>query len=409
MEYVKFGRSGLKVSRLAYGLGLRGQEDADEAERAIERAVELGINFIDCANIYGFGDVYETRGTSEQVLARVLRRHRDDLVVTSKVASRVGDGPNDAGLSRYHIMREIDRTLARLETDHIDVYILHMYDDETPLEETLRALDDVVCAGKTRYVGVSNFQAWQVLKALWTQDRLGLDPLLCIQNPYNLLNRELEREMWPAQRAQGFGVMTYSPLGVGLLSGVYTPGEPPPDGTLVRHRARRRLGAGPQRGGTPDFGDPAAGRRRPWPHRGADSDQLGALSPRGDGGHYRRRYGGSHGGERRRGGLVDHAGGPGSSRRGFDRPGSRLGRLIAAFNRDINSQRLSENSEYRSLYAGPAHWIPAFAGMTYRGSTRPKAGFQTASQARTPQPLRGGYTARFYFFDTFQKTQGRLA
>ena len=103
--------------------------------------------------------MYETRGTSEQVLARVLRRHRDDLVVTSKVASRVGSGPNDAGLSRYHILREIDRTLARLETDHIDVYILHMYDDETPLEETLRALDDVVCAGKTRYVGVSNFQA----------------------------------------------------------------------------------------------------------------------------------------------------------------------------------------------------------------------------------------------------------
>ena len=160
-------------------------------------------------------------------------------MVTSKVASRIGEGPNDAGLSRYHIMREIDRTLARLETDHIDVYILHVYDEETPLEETLRALDDVVRAGKTRYVGVSNFQAWQVLKALWTQDRLGLDPLICIQNPYNLLNRELEGEMWPAQRAQGFGVMTYSPLGVGLLSGVYTPGQPPPEGTLY---ARGRAG-----------------------------------------------------------------------------------------------------------------------------------------------------------------------
>ena len=232
MEYVNFGRSGLKVSRLAYGLGLRGQTDPGEAERAIERAVELGINFIDCANAYGFGDVYETRGTSEQVLARVLKRHRDDLVVTSKVASRIDDGPNDAGLSRYHILREIDRTLARLETDHIDIYILHVYDDDTPLEETLRAIDDVVRAGKTRYMGVSNFQTWQVLKALWTQDRLGLDPLLCIQNPYNLLNRDLEREMWPAQRDQGFGVMTYSPLGVGLLSGVYTPGQPPPEGTL---------------------------------------------------------------------------------------------------------------------------------------------------------------------------------
>ncbi len=232
MEYVNFGRSGLKVSRLAYGLGLRGQEDVGEAERSIERAVELGINFIDCANIYGIGDVYESRGTSEQLLARVLKRHRDDLVVTSKVAARIGGGPNDAGLSRYHILREIDRTLARLGTDHIDIYILHEYDDGTPLEETLRALDDVVRAGKTRYVGVSNFQAWQVLKALWTQDRLGLDPLICIQNPYNLLNRELESEMWPAQRDQGFGVMTYSPLGVGLLSGVYTPGQPPPDGTL---------------------------------------------------------------------------------------------------------------------------------------------------------------------------------
>ncbi len=232
MEYVNFGRSGLKVSRLAYGLGLRGQDDADEAERTIERGIELGINFIDCANIYGLGDGYETRGTSEQLLARVLKRHRGDLVVTSKVAARIGGGPNDAGLSRYHILREIDRTLARLGTDHIDIYILHEYDDGTPLEETLRALDEVVRAGKTRYVGVSNFQAWQVLKALWTQDRLGLDPLICIQNPYNLLNRELENEMWPAQRDQGFGVMTYSPLGVGLLSGVYTPGQPPPDGTL---------------------------------------------------------------------------------------------------------------------------------------------------------------------------------
>ena len=255
MEYVKFGRSGLKVSRLAYGLGLRGQEDADEAERAIERAIELGINFIDCANIYGFGDVYETRGTSEQVLARVLRRHRDDLVVTSKVASRVGDGPNDAGLSRYHIMREIDRTLSRLETDHIDVYILHMYDDETPLEETLRAIDDVVCAGKTRYVGVSNFQAWQVIKALWTQDRLGLDPLLCIQNPLQPPQpgtgaRDVASATRP--RLRGYDLQ---PSGRGpTLRCVYlrraAAGRHP-----VRHRARRRLGAGPQRGGASDLGD----------------------------------------------------------------------------------------------------------------------------------------------------------
>jgi aryl-alcohol dehydrogenase-like predicted oxidoreductase len=233
MEYVNFGQAGVKVSRLAFGLGLRGVGDPDAAERLIEHAIECGINFIDCANVYGLNDDASLHaGTAEQILARVLKRHRDDLFISSKVFSRIGPGPNDAGSSRYHIMREIDRTLARLGTDHIDVYILHGYDQTTPLEETLRALDDLVRAGKTRYVGVSNFQAWQVVKALWTQASADLDALVCIQNPYNLLNRDLEREMWPAQRDQGFGVMTYSPLGVGLLSGVYVPGQAAPPGTL---------------------------------------------------------------------------------------------------------------------------------------------------------------------------------
>ncbi|MGY8823800.1 MAG: aldo/keto reductase [Candidatus Latescibacterota bacterium] len=243
MEYVSFGRSGLKVSRLAFGLGFRGQSDATIAERTIERAVELGINFIDCANVYGLEDDRAHIGTSEQILARVLKRHRDDLVISSKVCSRIGPGPNDAGLSRYHIMREIDRTLARLDTDHVDVYILHSWDATTPLDETLRAMDDVVRAGKTRYVGVSNFQAWQVLKAQWIQDQLGLAPLICIQNPYNLLNRELEQEMWPAQRDQHFGVMTYSPLGVGLLSGAYTPGSQAPAGSLYATVRAERFAA----------------------------------------------------------------------------------------------------------------------------------------------------------------------
>ncbi len=232
MEYVNFGKAGVKVSRLAYGLGFRGQSDADEAERVLEKGVELGLTFFDCANVYGFNDDGTQRGSSEQVLARVLKRHRDDLFISSKVFSPIGDGPNDRGSSRYHIMREIDRSLSRLETDHLDVYILHGWDESTPLEETMRALDDLVTAGKTRYVGVSNFQAWQVMKALWTQDQLTVDPLICIQNPYNLLNRALEQEMWPAQRDQGFGVMTYSPLGVGLLSGIYEQGKPPPAGTL---------------------------------------------------------------------------------------------------------------------------------------------------------------------------------
>jgi len=232
MDYINFGHSGLKVSRLAYGLGFRGQSDATEAERTIERAIELGINFIDCANIYGLEDDRSNAGSSEQILAKVLKRHRDDLVISSKVCGSVGDGPNDSGLSRYHIMREIDRTLTRLDTDHVDVYLLHSYDGDTPLDETLRAMDDVIRAGKTRYMGVSNFQAWQVLKARWLQESLDLDPLICIQNPYNLLNRDLEREMWPAQRDQKFGVMAYSPLGVGLLSGAYSAGQVAPPGTL---------------------------------------------------------------------------------------------------------------------------------------------------------------------------------
>ena len=232
MDYTNFGTAGLKVSRLAFGLGFRGQSDPKEAERVVERAIELGINFLDCANVYGLNDDRANAGTSEQILGRVLKRHRDDLVISSKVSGRIGTGPNDSGLSRYHIMREIDRTLSRLDTDHVDVYILHTYDENTPLDETLRAMDDLIKAGKTRYMGVSNFQAWQVLKARWIQDQLGLEPLICIQNPYNLLNRELEREMWPAQRDQGFGVMTYSPLGVGLLSGNYTAGQAPPAGSL---------------------------------------------------------------------------------------------------------------------------------------------------------------------------------
>ncbi|MEE8362945.1 MAG: aldo/keto reductase [Dehalococcoidia bacterium] len=232
MEYVNFGKAGVKVSRLAFGLGFRGQADADEAERVIERAIELGINFIDCANVYGLGDDRVSAGTSEEILGRVLKRRRDDLFISSKVFSPIGEGPNDRGASRYHILREIERSLRRLDTDHVDVYILHGYDDATPLDETLRAMDDLVTQGKTRYIGVSNYRAWQVIKALWTADRNGLDALICVQNPYSLLNRELEQEMFPAVGAHGFGVMCYSPLAVGLLSGAYVPGEAAPAGSL---------------------------------------------------------------------------------------------------------------------------------------------------------------------------------
>ena len=232
MEYVNFGKAGVKVSPLALGLGLRGQDDANDAQRLIEHAIDAGINLIDCANIYGLMDDRANIGRSEEILGKAIQGKRDDVVITSKVFSQIGPGPNDAGLSRYHIMREIERSLRRLNTDHIDVYLIHAYDEGTPQEETVRSMDDLVRSGKVRYIGCCNHQAWQACKALWIADRINATPYMCIQNMYNLLNRDMETELFGLAREEGLGVMCYSPLAVGLLSGVYSPDEPPPAGTL---------------------------------------------------------------------------------------------------------------------------------------------------------------------------------
>ena len=238
MDYINFGKSGLKVSPLALGLGLRGQGDEREAQRVIEHAIDAGINLIDCANIYGPMDDRANIGRSEVILGKAIRGKRDDVVITSKVFSNIGPGPNDAGLSRYHIMREVERSLSRLRTEHIDVYLIHAFDVETPQEETVRALDALVRSGKVRYIGCCNHQAWQVCKALWIADSLNATPYMCVQNMYNLLNRDLESNMFGLVQEEGLGVMAYSPLAVGLLSGVYSPGEPPPEGTLWATRYR---------------------------------------------------------------------------------------------------------------------------------------------------------------------------
>ena len=238
MDYINFGKSGLKVSPLALGLGLRGQGDEREAQRVIEHAIDAGINLIDCANIYGPMDDRANIGRSEVILGKAIRGKRDDVVITSKVFSNIGPGPNDAGLSRYHIMREVERSLLRLRTEHIDVYLIHAFDVGTPQEETIRALDDLVRSGKVRYIGCCNHQAWQVCKALWIADSLNATPYMCVQNMYNLLNRDLESNMFGLVQEEGLGVMAYSPLAVGLLSGVYSPGEPPPEGTLWATRYR---------------------------------------------------------------------------------------------------------------------------------------------------------------------------
>ena len=238
MQYVNFGSAGVKVSRVALGLGLRGQGDEKEARNLIAAALDLGVNLFDCANIYGLKDDRANSGTSEKLLGKALQGRRDEVVITSKVRGAIGDGPNDIGLSRYHILREAERSLWRLNTDRIDVYLIHGLDETTPWEETLRALDSLVQQGKVRYVGICNHQAWQVVQALRVQERLNAAPLITVQNPYNLLNRELEREMFPMVAEIGVGVMVYSPLAVGLLSGDYRRDTMPEENSLWGGRRR---------------------------------------------------------------------------------------------------------------------------------------------------------------------------
>ncbi len=238
MQYINFGSAGVKVSRLALGLGLRGQADETAAQRLVEHAIDQGINLIDCANIYGPLDDRAHVGRSEMVLGKAIKGKRDQVVITSKVASAMGSGPNDRGLSRYHILREIEGTLRRLATDHVDVYLAHSYDSTTPLEETVRALDEVVRSGKARYVGCCNYAAWQVCRALWVADTCNAAPYMCVQNRYHLLDRRLEGEMFGLVRDRGLGLMAYSPLAVGLLSGRYQLGQPPPAGSLWATRLR---------------------------------------------------------------------------------------------------------------------------------------------------------------------------
>jgi aryl-alcohol dehydrogenase-like predicted oxidoreductase len=241
VEYVNFGHAGVKVSRMALGLGLRDQHNEQGAERLIRRAVDRGITLFDCANAYGLGDDRAFIGKSEEILGRALKGVRDDVVITSKVDQPVGPGPNDRSASRYHIMREVDRSLRRLDTDRIDVYLLHVFDEVTPLDEQFRALEDLVRQGKIRYVGVCNYQAWQICLALGVQERINASRLITAQNPYSLLNRELELEMFPFARATGVGIMAYSPLAIGLLSGAYRPDAPAAETTLWARKGREGL------------------------------------------------------------------------------------------------------------------------------------------------------------------------
>ncbi len=222
MTYVRLGRTGLEVSALclgcmSYGVPERGGHpwslDADQARPFIARAVELGVNFFDTANVY-------SDGTSEEIVGRALKEltRRDEVVIATKVNGRMHDGPNGAGLSRKAILAEIDNSLRRLGTDYVDLYQIHRWDPHTPIEETLAALHEVVQAGKARYLGASSMWAWQFSRALHVADSHGWTRFVSMQNHYNLLNREEEREMLPLCEAEGIAVVPWSPLARGRLA-----------------------------------------------------------------------------------------------------------------------------------------------------------------------------------------------
>src|ERR1700676_570323 len=232
MNIRRMGRTGLKVSEVCLGtmrFGPRGDEAP--AFAILDRAADAGVTFIDSADVYPVPPSPETAGRTEEIIGNWLQGKRDRFVLATKCRMRVGHGPTDEGLSRRHILKAVEDSLRRLHTDYIDLYQAHSPDPETPLEETLRALDDLVRQGKVRYLGCSNYPAWQVALAIGisaTHDWARFD---CVQPRYNLLYREVEAELLPLCRDQGLGVIAYNPLAGGFLTGKYKPSEPAPVGT----------------------------------------------------------------------------------------------------------------------------------------------------------------------------------
>ncbi|SLN73186.1 aldo/keto reductase [Oceanibacterium hippocampi] len=242
MDYVRFGRTGMKVSRLCLGAMTYGTPewrdwvlDEERSRPFLKQAFELGINFIDSSNIYSLG-------RSEEIVGRAIRdfSRREDVVLATKVGLPMGKGPNQSGLSRKHILHSIDKSLARLGTDHVDLYIIHRWDYGTPIEETLEALNDVVRSGKARYIGASSGYAWQMAEAIGISRRNGWAEFVSMQNLYNLLYREEEREMLPYCAHENIAVTPWSPLARGFLAGTMPKGA---DGATTRARTTDKLAA----------------------------------------------------------------------------------------------------------------------------------------------------------------------
>lgn len=234
MEYRTLGRSGLKVSVMTMGtmtfggggpFAKVGNTGLNEARRLIDLCIASGVNLIDTANVY-------SHGASEEIIGEVLGGKRpNDVLIATKARMRMGDGPNDEGLSRYHLIRQCEDSLRRLKTDHIDIYLMHTWDGTTPLEETLGALDTLISQGKVRYVGCSNYSGWHLMKALGVSEREGLPRFVTQQIHYTLEAREAEYELLPIAVDQGVGVMVWSPIAGGLLSGKHRRNQATPEGT----------------------------------------------------------------------------------------------------------------------------------------------------------------------------------
>ena len=227
MKYRKLGGSGLEVSEIGLGTNNFGPRlDFESSDRVISQCIDSGINLIDTSNSYG-------ATVSEEYIGRSLTGRRDSVVLATKVSSRMSEGPNQAGNSRIHIMDQIEGSLSRLQTDYIDLYQIHWWDDDTPIEETLRVLDDLVRDGKIRYFGCSNFSSWQVCEAVWTSRSVGISSFVSVQPHYSMMERSIELELLPFCQKYDIGVLPYYPLANGFLTGKYRRGEDIPEGTRL--------------------------------------------------------------------------------------------------------------------------------------------------------------------------------
>jgi len=238
MKYANVGRSGLKVSRICLGTNnFGGQVNEETSIKIVDKALDCGINIIDTANVY-------TQGKSEKIIGKAVKGRRDEVIIATKVGFGNPEGPNPSGLSRRHILSQVEHSLTSLQTEYIDIYYMHRYDPETPLEETLRTLDNLVRQGKIRYAACSNFTAWQIAKAQGICEAHDLEKLIAVQPPYNLLQRDIEETIIPYCKQEHVGILTYTPLMAGFLTGKYSKNNPPPAGSRFQYNPKLMERAG---------------------------------------------------------------------------------------------------------------------------------------------------------------------